>query len=46
VLVADASWMVTGEMLWIANAAGSGVAGLMKVQAIAGETVTLLNVTG
>jgi hypothetical protein len=44
VSVANASWMVIGEMLWIASAGGGGQAAQMQVQAIAGNSVTLLNV--
>jgi hypothetical protein len=43
--VANASWMVVGELLWIANAGGGGQAGQMQVQAVAGNSVTLLNIS-
>src|ERR1700746_3033412 len=43
VTVADASWMVGGEMLYVANAAGSGLAGALQITAISGNLVTLLN---
>ena len=43
VTVADASWIVAGEMLWVANAGGSGVGAFMRCTAKAGNTLTLLN---
>jgi hypothetical protein len=45
VSVANASWMVIGEMVWIASAGGGGQAGQMQVQTVAGNSVTLLNVS-
>lgn len=44
ITVKDSSWMTVGETLWIANASGSGQAGALKIQAISGTLVTLLNV--
>jgi hypothetical protein len=46
VTVADASWMVVGQYLWIESAGGgTGLPGQMQVQAISGKNVTLLNVS-
>jgi|SRR5215469_1880121 len=46
VTVANASWMVVGEMLWIDQAGGGvGQPGIMQVTAISGNLVTLLNIT-
>ena len=45
VTVADASFIVPGQMVWIDTAGGGpGKAGELQVQSIAGSTVTLLNV--
>jgi hypothetical protein len=43
VTVDNATWMVVGELLWIAQAGGAGQPGVMQVQSIAGNQVTLLN---
>jgi hypothetical protein len=41
--VADASWIMLGQMLMIANAAGTGKTGALQVTAINGNELTLLN---
>jgi hypothetical protein len=44
--VADASWMVAGEMLWVDQAAGgAGQGGLMQITAKTGNQITLLNIS-
>jgi hypothetical protein len=43
VTVTDASWIAVGELLYIAGAGGSGLAGILQVTAIATNTLTLLN---
>jgi hypothetical protein len=46
VTVADASWVVVGEMVWVDTAAGGvGQGGAMQVTAKAGNTLTLLTTT-
>jgi hypothetical protein len=41
--VADASWMVVGQVVYVDSAAGPGVPGTLTIQSIAGNTLTLLN---
>lgn len=41
--VLDASWVVVGAMLSIANAGGGGLGANMRVTAKTGNTLTLLN---
>jgi len=43
ITVADASWMMVNEFVYVNNAGGAGVAGLLQITAIAGNNVTLLN---
>jgi hypothetical protein len=44
VTVADASWIVVGEMLYVDQAGGGvGLSGVLQVTAKAGNTLTLLN---
>jgi collagen triple helix repeat protein len=44
VTVADASWIVVGEMLYVDQAGGGvGISGVLQVTAKAGNTLTLLN---
>jgi len=43
ITVADASWMMLNEYVYVNNAGGSGLAGAMQITAIAGNNVTLLN---
>lgn len=43
VTIQDASWCVVGEMVYVANAGGTGTSGAMRITAIAGNTLTLLN---
>jgi hypothetical protein len=44
VTVADASWIVVGEMLYVDQAGGGvGLSGVLQVSAKAGNTLTLLN---
>jgi hypothetical protein len=45
VTVGDASWITLGQMLYIANAGGSSLAGALQVTAKAGNLLTLLNVS-
>jgi hypothetical protein len=45
VTVTDASWVIAGQMVNVAGAAGTGVAGAFQVQSIAGNQLTLLNPT-
>lgn len=42
--VADTSWVVVGEVLYIQDAGGSGVAGAMQVTAKTSNSLTLLNI--
>src|SRR5262245_3203331 len=43
VTVADPSWMVLNEFVYINNAGGANLAGLMQITAINGNQITLLN---
>lgn len=43
VAVTDASWAVVGEMVWVETATDASNAGPLKITAIAGNTLTLLN---
>lgn len=43
VVVANASWIVPGEMVYVAGAGVAGQAGTLQVTAVAGNSVTLLN---
>jgi hypothetical protein len=43
VTVTDASWAVVGEMVWVETATDASNAGPLKITAIAGNTLTLLN---
>jgi hypothetical protein len=46
VTVADASWIVVGEMLYVDQAGGGvGLSGVLQVQSKSGNTLTLLNPT-
>jgi len=45
VTVADASWAVVNEMVYVLGAGGSGLAGVLQITGIAGNTLTLLNPT-
>jgi hypothetical protein len=46
VTLANASWLVVGENLWVDQAAGGvGQGGIMQVTAVAGSQVTLLNIS-
>jgi hypothetical protein len=45
VTVADASWAVVNEMVYVLGAGGSGLAGVLQITAISGNTLTLLNPT-
>lgn len=42
--VQDTSWMALGEVLWIADAGGPGIAGAMQVTGKTGNSVTLKNI--
>jgi len=39
--VNDTSWATVGEIVWVAGAAGSGIAATMKITALTGTTLTL-----
>jgi microcystin-dependent protein len=41
--VVDASWVVPGQYIWLAGAAGSGIGGSLQVQSKSGNSLTLLN---
>src|ERR1700739_3209189 len=43
VSLANAAWIVPGQMLYIAGAGAGGSAGDFQVQAVSGNLVTLLN---
>jgi hypothetical protein len=43
VTVGDASWISLGQMVYVANAGGSSLAGALQVTAKAGNQLTLLN---
>jgi hypothetical protein len=43
VTVADASWVAVGEVVWVADAAGIGIAAPFRVTAKSGNQLTLLN---
>jgi hypothetical protein len=45
VTVSDASWVIPGQMVNVAGAAGTGVAGAFQVQGVSGNQLTLLNPT-
>jgi microcystin-dependent protein len=45
VTVSDGSWVIAGQMVNVAGAAGSGVAGAFQVQSVSGNQLTLLNPT-
>jgi hypothetical protein len=45
VTVADASWVTAGQVVNVAGAAGSGIAGSFQVQSVNGNQLTLLNPT-
>jgi hypothetical protein len=45
VTVADPSWMLLNEFVYVNNAGGAGLAGAMQITALTGNQVTLLNPT-
>jgi microcystin-dependent protein len=45
VTVTDGSWVIAGQVVNVAGAAGSGVAGAFQVQSVSGNQLTLLNPT-
>jgi phage baseplate assembly protein W len=42
--VQDPTWMTTGEIIWIQDAAGAGNAAPFRITSITGNSVTILNV--